>query len=182
MKLPISKPLFGDAERLALIEPLETGWVVQGPKVAEFERRFAQYVGGEIALATSSCTTALQLSLQALGVGPGDEVIVPAFTWIATANVVVHQGATPVFVDIDLDTFNMNVEQTRTAITKRTKAIIPVSLFGLSADLFPIIEFSRARGIAIVEDAACATGTLYHGHHAGTLGDVGCFKIGRAHV
>ena len=177
MKLPISKPLFGDAERLALIEPLETGWVVQGPKVAEFERRFAQYVGGEIALATSSCTTALQLSLQALGVGPGDEVIVPAFTWIATANVVVHQGATPVFVDIDLDTFNMNVEQTRTAITKRTKAIIPVSLFGLSADLFPIIEFSRARGIAIVEDAACATGTLYHGHHAGTLGDVGCFSF-----
>jgi len=177
MKLPISKPLFGDAERRAILEPLETGWVVQGPKVAEFERLFAQSAGCSLALATSSCTTALQISLQALGVGPGDEVIVPAFTWIATANVVVHQGATPVFVDIDLDTFNINVDQLRAAATKRTKAVIPVSLFGLSADLFPILEFARARGIAVVEDAACATGTMYHGHHAGTLGDVGCFSF-----
>src|SRR2546430_7710487 len=135
MKIPISRPYFGDEERAAIVEPLETGWVVQGPKVAEFERLFASYAGAAYAVASSSCTTALHLSLVALGVQPGDEVIVPSFTWVATANVVEMVGARPVFVDIDLDTFNVDAARVEAAITPRTRAIIPVSLFGVSATM-----------------------------------------------
>src|SRR5690242_18260922 len=109
VKIPITKPFFGAEERAAVVEPLESGWVVQGPRVAEFERAFAAYSGAPFALATTSCTTALHLALVALGVGPGDEVVVPAFTWVATANVVEMQGARPVFVDVELETFNLDV-------------------------------------------------------------------------
>jgi dTDP-4-amino-4,6-dideoxygalactose transaminase len=151
--------------------------VVQGPKVAEFESRFAAYSRAPHAVATTSATTALHLALVALGIGPGDEVLVPAFTWVASANVVEMQGAKPVFVDIELDTFNIDVSQIERAITKKTKAIIPVSLFGVSADMNPILAIAKKHGLKVVEDAACATGTWYHGHHAGTLGDVGCFSF-----
>jgi dTDP-4-amino-4,6-dideoxygalactose transaminase len=177
MKIPISKPLFGEEEMRAVVEPLESGWVVQGPKVAEFEKRFAAYTGTPNAIATTSATTALHLALVALGVGPGDEVIVPAFTWVATANVAEMQGAKPVFVDIDLDTFNIDVAQLEAAITPRTKVIIPVSLFGLSADIAPIMAIARKHGIKVVEDDACATGAWYHGKHAGTHADIGCFSF-----
>jgi dTDP-4-amino-4,6-dideoxygalactose transaminase len=177
MKIPISKPFFGDEEKRAVQEPLETGWVVQGPRIAEFERMFCAYTGAKHSLATTSCTTALQLAMVALGIGAGDEVIVPAFTWVATANVVEMQGAKPVFVDIELDTFNISVDKIEAAITPRTKAIIPVSLFGISADMKPIVAIARKHGLKVVEDDACATGAWYHGSHAGTLADIGCFSF-----
>lgn len=177
MKIPITKPYFGAEERAAVLEPLDTGWVVQGPKVAEFERLFAGYAKVPHALATISCTTALHLALVALGVGPDDEVIIPAFTFVATANVIEHQRARPVFADIDLRTFNIDVSQVESRITDRTKVIVPVSLFGLSADMEPIIELARQHNLYVVEDAACAVGAWYHGHHAGTLADIGCVSF-----
>jgi len=177
MRIPISRPYFGDEERAAILEPLESGWVVQGPKVAEFERLFSVYTGASNSIATSSCTTALHLALVASGVHAGDEVVVPSFTWVATANVVEMLGARPVFVDIDLDTFNIDVNRFEAAITPRTRAVIPVSLFGVSADMDPIMEVASARGLKVIEDDACATGAWYGGRHAGTLADVGCFSF-----
>jgi perosamine synthetase len=162
VRVPISKPYFGEEERAALLEPLETGWVVQGPKVAEFERLFAEFAGSPFAVATTSCTTALHLALVVAGIGPGDEVIVPAFTWVASAN---------------LDTFNLDAARVEAAITARTKAIMPVSLFGISAPLEPVLQIARRRGLTVVEDAACAVGAWYRGHHAGTLADIGCFSF-----
>lgn len=177
MRIPITKPYFGAEERAAILEPLDTGWVVQGPKVAEFERLFAEYVKIPYTLATTSCTTALHLALVALGVGPSDEVIIPAFTFVATANVVEYQRARPIFADIDLCTFNIDVSQIEPKITEYTKVIIPVSLFGLSADMEPIIELARQCNLHVIEDAACAVGAWYNGHHAGTLADVGCVSF-----
>lgn len=173
MRIPITKPYFGEEERAAVLEPLDTGWVVQGPKVAEFERLFAEYAKVPYTLATTSCTTALHLALVALGVGPSDEVILPAFTFVATANVIEHQRARPVFADIDLRTFNMDVSQIESRITERTKVIMPVSLFGLSADMKPILELACKHDLYVIEDAACGVGAWYHGHHAGTLADIG---------
>jgi perosamine synthetase len=177
MKIPISKPYFGEEERLAVQQPLETGWVVQGPKVAEFEKSFCDYTGAGHALASTSCTTALHMALMGLEIGPGDEVILPPFTWVATANVIELSGAKPVFVDIDLQTFNIDVSRIEDAITPRTRAIMPVSLFGLSADINPIMEMAQNRNLRVIEDDACALGAWYHGHHAGTLADVGCFSF-----
>ena len=177
MKIPISKPYFGVEEQRAVIEPLESGWVVQGPKTAEFERLFCEYTGAPHALATTSATTALHLALIVLGVGPGDEVIVPAFTWVATANVVEMCGATPVFVDIELETFNIDVTKIEAAITPKTRVIMPVSLFGVSADMHAVMEIARRHGLKVVEDDACAMGGWYHGYHAGTLADIGCFSF-----
>lgn len=177
MKIPISKPYFGDEERAAIVEPLETGWVVQGPKVAEFERLFGAYTGALNSVATSSCTTALHLSLVALGIRPGDEVILPSFTWVATANAIEMVGARPVFVDIDLDTFNIDPDRVEAAITDRTRAIIPVSLFGVSAAIDPIMSLAAPRSLKVIEDAACAVGSWYQGRHAGTIADAGCFSF-----
>jgi dTDP-4-amino-4,6-dideoxygalactose transaminase len=177
MKIPISKPYFGQEEKQAVLEPLETGWVVQGPKVIEFEKLFAAYTGASFALATTSCTTALHLALIAFGVGPGDEVIIPAFTWVATANTVEMQGARPIFVDIELETFNIDVKKIEAVITQRTKVIMPVSLFGVSAPIGPIMELACKYGIKVIEDDACGTGAWYYGKHAGTLADIGCFSF-----
>jgi len=177
MKIPISRPYFGIEEELAVVEPLRTGWVVQGPKVAEFEKSFASYTGATHALATTSATTALHLALIALGVGPGDEVILPAFTWVATANVIEMQGAKPVFVDIQLETFNIDVNKIERSITARTKVILPVSLFGISCDIDPIMRLAAKHGLRVVEDDACATGAWYHDHHAGTRADIGSFSF-----
>jgi perosamine synthetase len=177
MHIPISKPYFGPEEQQAVLEPLTTGWVVQGPKVAEFERRFAAFTGSRYAVATTSCTTALELALTALGVGPGVDVLLPAFTWIATANVVEHRGARPIFVDIRLDTYTIDVEQLLSRRTPHTRAVIPVSLFGLSADMQPILELARRWEWKVIEDAACAFGAWYQGRHAGTLADAACFSF-----
>ena len=167
-KISISQPTLGEEEWQALREPIMTGWLTQGPRVAAFEKKFAAHLDVQHSLAVTSCTTGLHLALSALGIGPGDEVLVPAFTWIATANVVVHCGATPVFVDVDQQTFNIDPGKIEDKITDRTKAIIPVHLFGLCADI-DAIRSVIPDDIYMVEDAACAIGAKYHGKYAGTL-------------
>ncbi len=175
--IPITKPLFGPEEAAAVARPLESGWVVQGPYVKEFEDRFSAYTGAPHSVAASSCTTALHIAVAALGLKPGDEVIVPAFTWVATANVVEYMGARPVFCDVDLATYNIDVRQIESLVTPRTVGVIPVHLFGLCADMGAVLDVARARGLWVVEDAACAFGAWYGGRHAGTLGDAGCFSF-----
>jgi len=177
MKIPITKPFFGDEERKAILEPLESGWIVQGPKVAEFERLFGEFTGAKYAIATTSCTTALHLSLIAMGIGSGDQVILPSFTFVATANAIEYTGATPVFCDINLNTFNIDANQIQKKITQKTKAIIPVHLFGLSADMKPITEIAEQHRLRVIEDAACGLGSYYDGRHVGTFGDAGCFSF-----
>jgi len=177
VRIPIARPLFGPEELRAVQRPLESGYVLQGPYVDEFERRFGAYVGATHSVAASSCTTALHLIVAALGVSPGDEVIVPAFTWVSTANVVEHMGATPVFCDIDLETYNLDVAALDSVVTERTVGVIAVHLFGLSADLDPILELCRRRGLWLVEDAACALGAWYRGRHVGTFGIAGAFSF-----
>jgi len=171
----ISHPDTGEEEWQALREPLRTGWLTQGPKVEAFEKAFAKRHGVKYALATSSCTTALHLILTALGIGQGDEVIVPSFTWVSTANVVLYCGATPIFVDVDRTTFNIDVAQISKKLNKRTKAILPVHLFGLCADIDAITE--AVPGIPIMEDAACASGSGYKGRSAGSLGIAAAFSF-----
>lgn len=173
--IPISLPMMGEEEWQALKEPIMNGWITTGPKVKEFETLFAKVHGVKHAIAVSNCTTALHLALVALGIKEGDEVIVPAFTWVATANAVLYCNATPVFVDIDPKTFNLDPNKLKSKITSRTKAIIPVHLFGLCADMDVIKEL--APGIPLVEDAACAAGSAYKGTYAGGLGDLGCFSF-----
>jgi perosamine synthetase len=174
--IQISLPSTGDDEWHAVREPLSTGWLTQGPKVAEFERQFGQIHGAQYSLATTSCTTGLHLVLAALGIGPGDEVIVPAFTWVATANVVLYCGATPVFADVDPKTFNIKSDDIAHRITARTKAVIVVHLFGLCADMDEINKVVPPH-IPIVEDCACAAGASYRGRLAGTLGVAGVFSF-----
>jgi perosamine synthetase len=173
--IQISLPSTGEEEWLATREPLMSGWLTQGPKVAAFEKAFAARHQVEHALATTSCTTALHLILAAMGIGEGDEVIVPAFTWVATANVVLYCGATPVLVDVDPLTFNIDPEKIRSRLTSRTRAIIAVHLFGLCADV-DAIE-AAAPGIPIIEDAACAAGSAYKGKPAGSLGVAAAFSF-----
>ena len=177
MNIPITKVWIDEAEKRAVLEPLSSGWVVQGRHVKAFEKKFAAYTGIRHAIATSSCTSALHISLHVAGIGPGDEVIVPAFTWVSTANVVEYLGAKPVFCDIDLDTFNLDVTQLSSCITDRTRAVIPVHLFGLPAEMDVITSFARQYGLRIIEDAACGFGAFYHNQHVGTFGDFGCFSF-----
>ncbi len=174
--IQIAAPSFGEEEWLALREPLMSGWVTQGPKVAAFERAFADSHGVERALATTSCTTALHLILAALGIEPGDEVIVPSFTWVATANAVVYCGATPVIADVDRTTFNIDPADVARRITDRTKAVIAVHLFGLCADM-DVLRAVLPPHVAIVEDAACAAGANYKGAPAGGLGVAAAFSF-----
>ncbi|MBT8493856.1 MAG: DegT/DnrJ/EryC1/StrS family aminotransferase, partial [Deltaproteobacteria bacterium] len=174
-KIAIAAPSTGDEEWQALREPLSTGWLTQGPKVAEFETAFAARHGTRHAVASSSGTTALHLALAALGIGPGDEVIVPAFTWVATASAVLHCSATPIFVDVDARTYNLAIDQVAGAITARTRAIVPVHLFGLCADMDALEAAST--GIPLVEDAACADGADYRGRPAGSMGAAGMFSF-----
>ena len=173
--IQISLPVTGEEEWQAAKEPFMTGWLTSGPKVAEFEKLFAQRHQVKHAYAVTSATTALHLALVALGVGAGDEVIVPAFTWVSTANVVLYCGATVVFADIDPVTFNIDINDLKKRITSKTKAIIPVHLFGLCADIDAIKAI--APNIPLVEDGACAAGSGYKGKAAGSLGDIGCFSF-----
>lgn len=175
-QIQIAAPSLGEEEWQALREPIETGWLTQGPKVAAFENAFAARHGVKHAIAVTSATTGLHLALAALDIGPGDEVIVPAFTWVATANVVVYCGATPVLADVDRVTFNIDLHDLARRVTPRTKAIIPVHLFGLCADIDAIRKV-LGPDIKIVEDAACAAGAAWHGRAAGALGDLGVFSF-----
>ena len=174
-KIPISLPVTGEEEWAAVKEPLMTGWLTSGPKVKEFEGLFAERHQVSHAVAVTSATTALHLALVALEVGPGDEVIVPAFTWVSTANVVLYQGAKVVFCDIDPKTFNIDPEALKEKLTDKTKAIMAVHLFGLCADVDEIKRI--APGVAIIEDAACAAGSALRGRPAGSLGEIGCFSF-----
>ncbi|WP_428248618.1 DegT/DnrJ/EryC1/StrS family aminotransferase [Ferrovibrio sp.] len=174
--IAISLPATGEEEWQAAREPIMSGWLTQGPKVAAFEKNFAARHDVKHALATTSCTTALHLALAALGIGPGDEVIVPSFTWIATANVVLYCGATPVLADVDRTTFNIDAADVARKLTPRTKAVIAVHLFGLCADIDALRAVLPA-GLPIIEDAACAAGASYKGRAAGGLGEMAAFSF-----
>ena len=174
--IPISVPSTGEEEWQAVREPLLSGWLTQGPKVSEFEARFKELHHAAHAIATTSCTTGLHLVLEALGIGPGDEVIVPAFTWVSTANVVLYCGATPVLADVDPKTFNISPEDVEHRITSRTRAVIAVHLFGLCADIDALRQLVPPQ-IPIIEDCACAAGATYKGRSAGTLGLAGVFSF-----
>jgi perosamine synthetase len=176
--IPIARPSFGVKEEQAVLEVLRSGWVSQGPRVAEFERRFAEYVGAPHAVAVSSCTTALHLALLAAGVKPGDEVLCPSLSFIATANAIVYAGATPVFVDIDKSTYNIDPNCIESAITPRTKAILVVHQIGLPAPLADISEIACRHGLQVVEDAACAIGSEYKGQRVGApYSSMACFSF-----
>lgn len=177
MKIPIARTNLTKDEINSALEPLRSGWLVQGPKVQEFEAKWSKFTGAKHSIAVTSCTTALHLSLVALGIRPNDEVIVPAFTWISSANVVEHVNAKVVFCDIDIENFNIDVKKIEPKITNKTKAIIPVHLFGLAADMTPIKLIAKKYNLKIIEDAACGFGSRYSKQHVGTFGDTGCFSF-----
>ncbi len=173
----ITCPKFDDDEIHLLKQCLNSGWVTQGPFVAQFESKFAQLHQVEHALATTSCTAALHLAMLALGIGPGDEVIVPAFTWVTSAHSVEYVGARAVFADIHPDTFNLDPSTLENTITDKTRAIVVVHLFGLSAEMDEIMRIAKKHNISVIEDAACAIGTTFRGKPVGAFGDVGCFSF-----
>jgi dTDP-4-amino-4,6-dideoxygalactose transaminase len=170
--IPVAKPWIGQEEIDAVGEAMRTGWVAQGPRVAEFERAVADRLQAAHGVATTSCTTALQLALIVGGIGAGDEVIVPSLSFIATANVVVHVGATPIFADVDADTLNLTVDTIAPLIGPRTRAIILVDQVGTPADVHAVRALCDAHGLLLVEDAACAIGSTYAGTPIGSHSDL----------
>jgi dTDP-4-amino-4,6-dideoxygalactose transaminase len=175
--IPIARTSLTDDEIASVLGPLRSGWLVQGPQVKSFEEKWCAFTGAPHSLAVTSCTTGMHLAVAALDLGPGDEVIVPAFTWISTANVIEHQGATPIFCDIDLETFNIDVARIEDLITARTVGIMPVHLFGLAADMVPIMALAEKHGLWVIEDAACGFGATYDGEHVGHFGNAGAFSF-----
>lgn len=168
--LPFSRPSIGDAEVSAVTEVLRSGWITTGSRTRDFEQRFAAFVDADHAVALSSATGAMHVTLLALGIGPGDEVITPSLTWVSTANMICLLGATPVFVDVDPDTLMVTPQTVQAALTPRTKAIIPVHYAGAPCDLSSLRQIARQRGIALIEDAAHAVGTRYEGRAVGSSG------------
>jgi len=173
----LAKPFLGEEEIRAVTEVLKSGTIAQGPKVRELEDNFAAFIGSKYAIAVNSGTAALHCSLHALGIKPGDEVITVPFTFIATANCILMQGAKPVFVDAEDETFNMNAEQIEEKITKKTKAILPVDLYGHPYDYDVIKEISEKHNLKIIEDACQAVAAEFKGRKCGMLGDIGCFSL-----
>lgn len=173
----LTEPSFDESEVEFVRQCLHSKWVTQGPMTERFEKLIASSTAARHALATTSCTAALHLATMALGLKPGDEVIVPAFTWVTSAYSAEYVGARPVFADIDPQTFNIDIEALESAITPKTRAIVVVHLFGLSAEMDPILALARKHGIAVIEDAACAIGTTYKGKPVGAAGDIGCFSF-----
>lgn len=179
MNIPITKTIFGDEEKEAIVKPLETGWVVQGPNVAKFQNMFADFTGSKYAHAASNCTTALHLGLEAMGITKGDKVIVPSFTYVASANAVEYTGAEVVFCDIDLKTFNIDETKLEEIIKKDSsiKGIMPVNLFGLCANMPYIMELAKKYNLKVIEDSACGFDGWIGDKHSGTFGDCGCFSF-----
>jgi dTDP-4-amino-4,6-dideoxygalactose transaminase len=165
--IPVMKPWLDDEEARAAAEVVSSGWLAQGPRVAEFEAGFAAKVGAAEGVAVSSCTTGLHLALHLLGIGPGDEVVVPSFSFIATANCAVYVGATPVFADVEPEDGNISARTVEPVLTERTRAVIVVDQGGMPADVEPLRQLCERRGIALVEDAACAAGSRYRGAPVG---------------
>ena len=166
-----------DEINAAIQSVLDSCQFTLGPEVAAFEQEFAEFCGAQRGVAVNSGTSALHLALLAAGIGPGDEVITVPFTFVATVSAIQYAGATPVFVDIDPRTFTMDVTQVESAITERTKAIMPVHLYGQVVDMDPLLSIARRRGLVVIEDAAQAHGAEYQGRRAGSLGDIACFSF-----
>ena len=175
--LVFGKPDLRREEIDEVIATLESGWIGTGPRVEKFEENFRSYVGARHAVAVSSCTAAMYLSFLELGIGSGDEVITSPFTFASTANVVIHAGATPIFVDIDRRTKNIDPAHIEQAITPNTKAILPIHYAGRPCDMDSILDIAKRHGLYVVEDAAHAIGAEYQGHKIGTLGDITAFSF-----
>jgi dTDP-4-amino-4,6-dideoxygalactose transaminase len=176
-RVPVAKPWFDEREEELVLSVLRSGWVTQGPRVLELEQRFAEVVGAREAVAVSSGTTALSLSLHALGIGPGDEVIVPSLSFIATANAVRHAGATPVFADVEARTYNLEPAEVEALVTPRTRAVLLVHQLGLPADLDAFRALAGRHGLALVEDAACAVGARHRARPIGSSAQIACFSL-----
>jgi perosamine synthetase len=176
-RIPVARPELGAVEAEAIRRVIESGWVTQGPRVAEFEGAVAEIGGSDYGVAVSSCTAALHLALVVAGVSPGEEVVVPSMSFIATANAVRHAGAVPVFAEVEADTFNLDVADVRRRITPRTKAVLLVHQLGLPADLDGFTALAAERDLVLVEDAACAIGSRYHGRPIGAHSDLVCFSF-----
>ena len=177
IKIPIANPIIGEEEIEEVVKVLKTGFIAQGPKVAEFEEKFAEFVGAKYGIATSSGTTALHVALLACGIKEGDEVITTPFSFAATGNSILYTGAKPVFVDIDPKTFNIDPNKIENAITEKAKAIMPVQLYGQAADMDKINEIAKKHDLYVIEDAAQAHGSMYKDSKVGSIGDLACFSF-----
>jgi perosamine synthetase len=174
--IPVSKPFIGEEEKKAVLEVMDSGMIVQGPRTAKFEEEFAKVIGTKHAIATSSGTTALHIALLAHGIGPGDEVITSPFTFIASANSIVYTGAKPVFADIEEDTFNISPEAIEKAITPKTKAIMPVHIYGLPCNMQAIMDIGKRHNLPVIEDCAQSIGAAFRGKMTGSFG-TGAFSL-----
>lgn len=170
LKIPITKPFFDSEEQRMIVKPIKTGWIVQGPYVEEFEKRIADFTGAKYAVAVNSCTSGQFIMSRIIGLQPRDEVIIPSFSWISTANSVEFLGAKAVFCDIDINTFDIDAAQIEEKITKKTKAIYPVHLFGLAADMQAVMKIANKHHIKVVEDCACGLGAEIGNKHVGLFG------------
>ena len=177
IKVPIAKPIIGDEEIENVVEVLKSGMIAQGPKVEEFEQKFAEWVGADYGIAVNSGTAALHVALLSCGIGKGDEVITTPFTFIASGNSILYTGAKPVFADIDLNTYTIKPESIEKLITENTQAIMPVQLYGQSANMDRINEIAEKHGLIVIEDAAQAHGATCNGKKVGSLGDMSCFSF-----
>ena len=175
--IPIAKPLLGPEEFAAVQEVLESGRLVQGPRVEAFEKAFASYLGRKHAIAVATGTAALQVALLAHGIGKGAEVVVPPLTFFASASTVLQAGAKPVFSDVDRASYNLDPSKLPAAFSRKTAAVMPVHLYGQTADMTPILEAAREHDLLVLEDACQAHGAEYHGKKAGNLGDSACFSF-----
>ena len=179
MNIPITKAILGDEEKIAITKTLDTGWIVQGKNVSKFQKLFSDFTSSKYSHATTSCTTALHLGLEAMGITKGDKVIVPSFTWVSSANSVEYTGAEVLFCDIDLRTFNIDETKLEKLLEKDNsiKAIMPVNLFGLCANLPFIMKLASKYDIRVIEDSACGFDSWIGSKHSGTFGDCGCFSF-----
>jgi dTDP-4-amino-4,6-dideoxygalactose transaminase len=175
--LPFHQPLIDESDERAVLDVLRSGWITTGPRTKQFEKTLAAYVGSTHAVGVNSCTAALSLALEVAGVGPGDEVITSPITFASTANVIVHRGAKPVFVDVEPSTLNLDASRLDAAITPRTRAIVPVDFAGHPADLDDIMAIARRHSLVVIEDAAHAIGAEYRGRRVGSVADMTAFSF-----